>query len=40
MWAPGGPLAAIGLIPMSDHARTRFAETIRGGTPLDESALL
>lgn len=39
MWNPDGPLAKIGLIPLSDRSRRRAAEIIARAEPLDVTAL-
>ncbi len=39
MWGPDGPLAKIGLIAMSERMRSRSADAIKDGDPLDGSML-
>ena len=39
MWEPGGPLAKLGLIPMSDGARQSARSAIVTGEPMDGEAL-
>ncbi len=39
MWAPGGPLAKLGLVAMSDGGRRKSADIIKDKTPLEDTVL-